>query len=81
MDSFLHAVKDALIISEIICWSDSQIALWWIKQNRKEWKPWVENRVTKIWNLGDTPGYTRTRQNPADLLTRKADPSALINNE
>ena len=83
MDSFLHAVKDVLVISKIICWSDSQIALWWVKQNRKEWKPWVENRVTKIRNLDQTSNwrYTRTKENPADLLTRKADPSALINNE
>ena len=56
--------------------------MWWrIKQ--KEWKPWVGNRVTETRNLVQTSNwrYTQTKKNSADLLMRKADPSALINNE
>jgi len=29
------------------CYSDSKVALFWIKGTTKEWKPWVENRVNE----------------------------------
>ena len=30
------------------CFSDSKVALFWIKGITKEWKPWVENRVNEV---------------------------------
>ena len=30
------------------CFSDSMVALFWIKGVTKEWKPWVENRVNEV---------------------------------
>ena len=59
-------------IGSVMLWSDSEIALYRIRALRKEWKQWVENRVTKIRSLVGTecwrfiPGET----NPADLATR-----------
>ena len=45
-------VKKALIvevnITKVVCWSDSKIALWWIKSVNKKWKVWVENRLSEI---------------------------------
>ena len=57
---------------ELKCFTDSQIALYWIKGVDKEWKPFVQNRTTEIrqaiplhcWS--HCPGET----NPADLPTR-----------
>ena len=34
-------------IGSVMLWSDLEIALYWIRGLRKEWKQWVENRVTK----------------------------------
>ena len=38
----------AVVDSKIVCWTDSLVALWWIKGVDKNWKVWVENRVGKI---------------------------------
>ena len=56
----------------IKCFTDSQVALYWILGSDKEWKPFVQNRVTEIrrnvhskcWH--HCPGIV----NPADLPSR-----------
>ena len=51
----ISAVKAALErdvpIENNTCWSDSEIALCWIKNIDKEWKQFVQNRVTEIRRL------------------------------
>ena len=32
------AVKKEASVKDIFCWTDSQVALWWIQQKCKEWK-------------------------------------------
>ena len=57
---------------KIECYTDSTVALYWIRGASKEWKPFVQNRVHEIvkkippdkWN--HCPGVT----NPADLPSR-----------
>ena len=75
----LNAVKSAIKcieFSRFYCWSDSEIALYWIMGLNKQWNPWVENRVVKIRKLSDTfewrhvPGMI----NPADVATRRGFP-------
>jgi hypothetical protein len=60
-----------LDISHKILWSDSQIALHWVKSNKKQ-DVFVENRVAEIRDLGKntTFKYVVTNENPADLATR-----------
>ena len=48
MVSVKLAVEKEVSVKNIFCWTDSQIALWWIRQRRKEWKIWVQNRVETI---------------------------------
>ena len=56
----------------IQCYTDSQVALYWIRGANKEWKPFVQNRVNEIrrnvhpdlWS--HCPGIS----NPADLPSR-----------
>ena len=70
----LHYVVQALRISvdSVYAWSDSQIALAWIRRPSSRWKVFVANRVEEIqqkvppsqWRF--CPGS----QNPADLVTR-----------
>ena len=49
------------------CWSDSTVALWWIK-GEGHYKQFVENRVAKIRDAeGIEWHHVPTRENPADL--------------
>ena len=38
---------------DIYCWSDSEIALAWIRGKERSWEPWVENRVITIRGMVD----------------------------
>ena len=44
----LVALKGRVFIDSVYCWSDSEVALCWVKGKEKCWKPWVENRVVSI---------------------------------
>ena len=59
-------------INAIICWSDSEVALAWIRGKEKSWKPWVENRVVETRKVVDRAGwrYVKSGLNPADVPTR-----------
>ena len=54
------------------CWSDSMIALGWIRGSPQRWKQFVANRVTEIQELTsvDCWSHCRSDENPADLVTR-----------
>ena len=57
------------------------ISLWWIKQNHKTWKLWIQNKVEKIrenvniehWN------FVTSEDNLADVATRRS-PNSLVKN-
>ena len=57
---------------EWYAWSDSRVALWWIRDKVKSWKPWVENRVVLIRETitGEKWNYIQSKENPADIPTR-----------
>ena len=52
--SVRKAVEVEVEIGSVMLWSDSEIALYWIRGLRKEWKQWVEKTVTKIGSLVGT---------------------------
>ena len=54
------------------CWTDSTVALAWIKGDPGRWKPFVANRVTEIQGLTDPSCWAHCcgKDNPADLVTR-----------
>ncbi|XP_066153278.1 uncharacterized protein [Euwallacea fornicatus] len=64
-------------------WSDSTIALAWIRSSSSEWKPFVSNRVAEIQDITDLAswGYVNTSDNPADILSRGLSPGELVNNK
>ena len=35
-------------VSSVVCWTDSMVALQWVKGQRSCWKPFVANRVAEI---------------------------------
>ncbi|XP_037521402.1 uncharacterized protein LOC119398643 [Rhipicephalus sanguineus] len=63
----------------VVLWTDSAIALCWIRGNGHKWQEFVRNRVLEIqastsdYTWRDCPG----KENPADLLTRGLPASRL----
>ena len=78
--SVILALSKQVSIKNVYCWSDSLIAMWWIKQNHKTWKLWIQNRVKKIrknviiehWN------YVTSENNPTEVVTRRISPNSLV---
>lgn len=69
----------SLIIDGIYLWSDSTIVLGWINTAPNLLKTFVANRVSEIINNCDNISWfhVSSQHNPADLLTRGLNPSAL----
>ena len=65
------------------CWSDSQVALAWIRGDSSRWKQFVSNRVLEIQQLTDPQrwSYCPSAQNPADILSRGASAVELVGSE
>ena len=72
MVSVMTSLKPTLYISGTHCYTDSQVALYWIKGTTKEWKPFVQNRVSEIRRNvhSDLWGHCPGKSNPADLPSR-----------
>ena len=75
----LLVLSGRVVISEVFCWSDSEVALCWIKGKEKFWRPWVENRVVFIRQVVDRSKWNHVAGvlNPADLPTRLSKLSSL----
>ncbi|UYV74002.1 hypothetical protein LAZ67_11001790 [Cordylochernes scorpioides] len=79
------AVKESLSLhfDQIFLWSDSTIALNWLKSESKRWKTFVTNRVSTIQRK--TPPHSWFHvpgsENPADLATRGLTPAQLVDNQ
>lgn len=68
---------------EYYLWSDSTIALQWINHPVHELKIFVANRVKKIRDATNIQNWNhvRTKENPADLISRGISPKEIIGNE
>lgn len=65
--------------ADYIMWSDSQVALSWMRKEPRCWKTFVANRVAAIQELTTTDKwrYVRSADNPADCLSRGVMPGDL----
>ena len=70
IESIVEAANYRIDCKDIRGWTDSSIAFYWIKGVRKQWKPWVENRVVKIRNGPIVWNHVSGVCNPADIPTR-----------
>ena len=63
-----NGICDDIEVKDILCWSDSQISLAWIK----DFKTFVQNRLVVIRNNvhPDNWKYCSTNENPADIITK-----------
>ena len=70
--SVLEALKGEVKVRAMFCWSDSMVALWWIKEVHKHWAIWVQNRIEVI--RGNTSPdiwfHVPSTSNPSDTSTR-----------
>ena len=69
--SVINAVRLVVQIRNVFYWTDSHIAVWWIKQSNKRWNVWVQNRVEIIRKniLSVHWFHVSSSQNPADMAT------------
>lgn len=60
-------------------WTDSMITFHWIRSSSKQWKPFVENRVSEIQSLTSPENWKHCigKENPADHGTRGMSARAL----
>ena len=79
MTSVTQALEFELFLGEPNYFTDSKVALYWIKGQEKEWKPFVQNRVNQIRNLTqiDQWAHCAGKKNSADIPSRGIDPSQL----
>ena len=74
------ALKCEVPIKKITCWSDSEeVALCWIRGVDKEWKQFVQNRVSEIRRLLPVESWKHcpADSNTADIPSRGMDSSQL----
>ena len=48
LSSVASALGPELVLGEPVCYTDSKIALFWIRRYEKEWRQFVQNRVNEI---------------------------------
>ncbi|XP_046604989.1 uncharacterized protein LOC124297725 [Neodiprion virginianus] len=66
----------------VYLWTDSAVALAWIKSHPSRWKEFVRNRVTEIQEFARARWYHISgSENPADLASRGASPEQLQKSE
>lgn len=70
--SVFNSLKPTLPQIKVHCYTDSQVALFWIRGTKREWKPFVQNRVNEIRRNvpPDCWSHCPGKSNPADLPSR-----------
>ena len=74
--SISQSLDGELKLSPPCCFTDSKVALFWVEGVSKEWKPFVQNRVTEII-CSIPPDHWRHcsgRGNPTDVPSRGSTP-------
>eukprot|EP00731_Ephydatia_muelleri_P035515 Em0131g2a len=77
LSTVAHALEPEQSLGEPLCFTDSKIALYWIRGFDKEWKQFVENRVREIRSLVPVKCWHHCAGNInlADLPSRGTDHS------
>ena len=79
MTNVSQALNPQLSLGQSSYFTDSKVALYWIKGQRKEWQPFVQNRVNQICSLTmvDQWQHCAGIENLADIPSRGMEPSLL----
>ena len=83
MSTITTALESELTLSDSYCFSDSMVAVYWIRGSEKVWKPFVQNRVSEIRSLlpPNRWDHCSGRDNPADLPSRGQTSEQLFNSQ
>ena len=75
----LAALATVIKVRLGLCFTDSKVALFWIRGKGKEWKQFVYNRVKEIQELVSPKHWSHCpgKDNPADLPSRGVSPKEL----
>ena len=68
----IHIVEVEVKVKKVFCWSDSQIGILGICQNRKKWNCWTQNKALTEDIAVENCYYAPTKLIPADISARKA---------
>ena len=82
MNTMKSNLSPELDISSYHCFIDSQVALCWIRNVERSWRPFVQNRVAEIRSLLPVACWKHISgfENPADLPSRGSTPLELLVN-
>ena len=74
-----QSLESELSLAAPHCFTDSTVALHWIRGFEKDWKPFVQNRVSEIRKLTPTDCWRHCagQDNPADIPSRGLGPLEL----
>ena len=66
------ALRTDIRLLPSICYSDSEVVLYWIRGENRDWKPFAQNRVREIRSSVPAASWRHCpgQENPADLPTR-----------
>lgn len=78
MSNITDSLSTRIDLKEPKCFTDSQVALFWIKGTGRDWKPFVQNRVNeiRIRILEECWDHCLGKENPADIPSRGLTPLA-----
>ena len=79
MSTTVDALSPLLRLEPPRYYSDSQVALYWIRGHGKQWRPFVQNRVSEILKQTEKDSWQHCpgERNPADLPSRGLTPLEL----
>lgn len=75
-----NLLLNKIVVESIYAWSDSTIALSWIRSDPNRWKTFVRNGVARIQGNTDSSCWRHvdTESNPADCCSRSLFPQELV---
>ena len=79
--TIMSAHEAEVLISKATTWTDSQVALGWIRGVQTEYHTFFENRMQQIHSLlhVDHWRYLRSTDDAADFISRGCDSKILVN--
>ncbi|XP_067647299.1 uncharacterized protein Indy isoform X1 [Eurosta solidaginis] len=81
LSQLMHDIAEMNVYNcPFYCWSDSAVVLAWIRNEPSRFQVFTSNRIAQIQELTTKMewNYVPTKLNPADILSRGASPSELI---
>ena len=83
ISNITDSLSTRIDLMEPRCFTDSQVALFWIKGTGRDWKPFIQNRVNEIRKLLPVECWDHCsgKENPADIPSRGLTPLELSVNQ